>query len=1440
MSDLDIVGGAAVDVVPVIPNFHTKLKALVLPVADRVGEEAGRRMGDAISRNIVISIPDAITRGGRAGAVAAGRQGDDAGGAFSRSLKRKLEVAFRAMPKLQVGLADTGVDAELARLRSKLEQLSGKRIGIDVDAMAARAEVERIEKELLRLGAQHPNVQVRADTATARAALAELRAEIDAVDRKRIQVPVRVDTSQATSALLSLGIQAAALTAIPLGPVLAAGLGAVVSMAASAGAGIGALALVAVGGIKEVTSTLQLQKAAEAEAAQATDRSAASTSNAASRALQLAGAQAQLASAHRNAAQSIANAQRQVEQAERAVADAAQRSAEQRQAAAAAVRRAEQSLTDAKRTARDAEMDLTRARLDAAQSLARLNDKLTDGALDQREATLRVQQAQADLNATLADADAGKATQLQVEAAQLAFDRAKQNAKETAQSYADLQKSAAAQKKAGVEGSDAVKAATERVRQAQRGVTDQTDALRQAQASATKAATDGARAVADAQTRVGDAVRNAANAQASAADSIAGAQRSIQSAQLSTSKVTGAATTKQDEYRKALANMTPVARQLFTAIAGPSGLSAAFKAWSTSLQPAVLPLFTRGIDGAKNSLPGLTPLVLAAARGVDTLMNSASAEMKSPFWQSFKDDISNSVEPAIVGLGKTIGNIFKGAAGVIDAFLPHMDGIAKKSDSITAKFAKWGTSLKGSPQFEKFLSYVKDTAPGLGKFLGDLLTAALDVAKAASPLSTTMMAVVGPVFSAISKLATENPGVVQALWGLWAAQKAIALGMVAFSAAMAVYQSVMLLSTIATAGFGTVLSATGILPIIRAVLIVVGLLVAGFVLAYNNSETFRKAVDGAWSGIKETVSFIWDQVLKPAFSGIWTGMKAVGDIAVWLWENALGPAFSFIGEAAQLLITGLITLLLLPAYLAIKALGEIGMWLWKEALGPVLGWIGDKAKWLYEKAIKPSMGESKKTFDALGKAGKWLWKEALKPAFGWIGDKATWLYEKAIKPSMDNTMKVVGFMADSFEDARKAIKKAWDQVQDIAKKPVKFMIEHVYNGGIVPLWNKVAAITGADKLKKLDLKGFATGGIMPGYSPGIDNHVIAVSGGEAIMRPEVTRAVGASRIHELNAAARSGGISGVQRAIANGMPAFKDGGIFGSIWGGLKSAGGAVVNGAKDTAEFLTNPDKVFNSAMGWAREQMRQFASSDWGKLTTEIPIGLLKSLKNSIFGGDGSGTTATGGVGRALMWARSQAGKPYQWGGAGNPSFDCSGFMSSIQKVILGQVPKGRLWSTFSFQGDNAPAGWVRNLRSPFQIGITNDGVGHTAGTLAGVNVESRGGDGVVVGKGARGWNDSLFTSHYGFAPAIGNPKLYDNGGYLPPGLSLVANGTGKPEPVFTSGQWADVRAANNGGTSVPNIQVVSKTYLDGREVSGVIDQRIELYDADTGRALTAGRIL
>ena len=155
---------------------------------------------------------------------------------------------------------------------------------------------------------------------------------------------------------------------------------------------------------------------------------------------------------------------------------------------------------------------------------------------------------------------------------------------------------------------------------------------------------------------------------------------------------------------------------------------------------------------------------------------------------------------------------------------------------------------------------------------------------------------------------------------------------------------------------------------------------------------------------------------------------------------------------------------------------------------------------------------------------------------------------------------------------------------------------------------------------------------------------------------------------------------------------------------------------------------------------------------------------------------------------------------------SHNCSGLMSAIESVIRGERPHRR-WATGAFVGNSGPAGWVRNLNSPFMIGITNAGVGHTAGTIAGVNVESRGGDGVIVGKRARSYKDSLFTSRWGFAPAA----KFDSGGLLQPGATLAVNATGRPERILDPQQTAlfEQLARQGGGMTVQvNMTVNSMT--------------------------------
>jgi hypothetical protein len=76
--------------------------------------------------------------------------------------------------------------------------------------------------------------------------------------------------------------------------------------------------------------------------------------------------------------------------------------------------------------------------------------------------------------------------------------------------------------------------------------------------------------------------------------------------------------------------------------------------------------------------------------------------------------------------------------------------------------------------------------------------------------------------------------------------------------------------------------------------------------------------------------------------------------------------------------------------------------------------------------------------------------------------------------------------------------------------------------------------------------------------------------------------------------------------------------------------------------------------------------------------------------------------------------------------------------------------------------------------------------------------------------------------------SPHWYDDGGWLPPGLSVSANHTGKPEAVLSPDQWsalitmADVRSGTGGGRS---ITVNARTDASPDHIAAVIDRRLSI---------------
>ncbi|MEE1818484.1 hypothetical protein PUR59_26125, partial [Streptomyces sp. SP18ES09] len=298
---------------------------------------------------------------------------------------------------------------------------------------------------------------------------------------------------------------------------------------------------------------------------------------------------------------------------------------------------------------------------------------------------------------------------------------------------------------------------------------------------------------------------------------------------------------------------------------------------------------------------------------------------------------------------------------------------------------------------------------------------------------------------------------------------------------------------------------------------------------------------------------------------------------------------------------------------------------------------------------------------------------------------------------------------------------------------------------------------------------------------------------------------------------------------------YADGGIFGWIGDKAAGAGSAIWNGIRTGADWLTDTMEASARAglNGVVDPLLAGFPGADTnlGRMLRRIPTKIVDSIFGYSKEADKRGAGGIGGprIQKALSWARTQAGLPYQWGGNGNPSWDCSGFMSAIESVIRGQKPHRR-WATGSFSGETAPPGWVLGGKSPFMIGITNAGVGHTAGTIGGVNVESRGGDGVVVGPRARSYRDPLFKDVYSFQPGT-----FDSGGYLQPGFNLAYNGTGSPEPVFTTSQANALTrlAGQNTGLADMSLQVL----IDGEPVRAIARAEIRSANGELISVLNAG---
>lgn len=339
---------------------------------------------------------------------------------------------------------------------------------------------------------------------------------------------------------------------------------------------------------------------------------------------------------------------------------------------------AEKRLKDAQNERKQAQEDLTRAVEAGRRALEDMNFSLERSVLSQKDAALAVREAEARLAELRAG---GKASDLDIERAMLNVEMAHQRAREQETKTQRAKKDTAEANQAGVKGTQEYQKGLDKLAQAENKVAEATAALKQMQLQQQAAMSGGG------------------GGAAKLTDAFAGLSK----------------------QEKVLAKDIKAFKDEYVD-------------WQKALEPDVFPAIHQGLDLMRLGLEAATPLAKTAGASFLTLGKEAETALRGPFWQKFLYDLNTAAPTALIGLGRSFGNVTTGVAGVIDAFLPFTPTVVGGVEKATAAFSEWGQKLKDSPEFHEFLLFVKENAPEVLELAKNLATTLGKIGEAVGPL----------------------------------------------------------------------------------------------------------------------------------------------------------------------------------------------------------------------------------------------------------------------------------------------------------------------------------------------------------------------------------------------------------------------------------------------------------------------------------------------------------------------------------------------------------------------------------------------------------------------------------------------------------------------------------------------------------------------------------
>ena len=565
----------------------------------------------------------------------------------------------------------------------------------------------------------------------------------------------------------------------------------------------------------------------------------------------------------------------------------------------------------------------------------------------------------------------------------------------------------------------------------------------------------------------------------------------------------------------------------------------------------------------------------------------------------------------------------------------------------------------------------------------------------------------------------------------------------------------------------------------NAIVVVITTVWATIQVAVQTAVGFVSGVvTTAFTAVRDTVSSIWNAI-SSVISGVWEGIKAAASAAANWVSGTVTGIFTGMKDAVAG-VWNAIVVVITTVWATIQV-----------AVQTAVGFVSGVVTTAFT-AVRDTVSS---IWNAISSVISGVWegiKTAASAAANWVKDTVTNTFT-TLKNSVSNV----------FSGMKSAVEKVWNGLKAIAAKPINYIIKTVYTNGLKHLVETVASKIGLDLTLPTiaEIGGYAGGGVIPGYDPGHDRVPAVLSPGEAVLVPELVRAIGPARILAANWAyshRRPGGSPGFPTTgfAGGGVAHYAEGGIVGWFKDVAKGVADFFADPVGSVLELITKPVRALFNGLGTGF--IGDLAKGGIEKILTGITDFFKKKTE------DGSATAAGGGPG-LVGAARRAIGVPYVWGGSSiPPGLDCSGLVYWAAQQLGWGWPR---LTAAGYQAASTPVAW--GAKVPGDLLFWGAPAHHVA-IVSGASTmieEPRPG---LSGREIAIWG-SPTVGRYGGA------RTYDAGGVLPPGVHAAVNATGAPEAVLTARQWADVHALVDRGGADPDALARA---LDGLGVSLVLD--------------------